>query len=152
MNIASLMDFTEKISGAYARLCQPLLDSFGISRTSFDILLFLANNPQRYTAKDISTVRNIKPNVVSVHVDRLVNEGYLTRQSVREDRRKIRLVCTEKARPIISRGQNMQQVFYEDLISGLTGPEIETFRRCFQVIAGNADAMQSGNPSNLNGR
>lgn len=41
--------------------------------------------------------RKIKANLVSVHVDRLVKEGYLERRAVEGDRRKTELICTQKA-------------------------------------------------------
>ena len=39
--------------------------------------LFLANNPDYKTARDIVEVRHIKANLVSMNVDKLVQEGYL---------------------------------------------------------------------------
>ncbi len=59
--------------------------------------MFLANNPEYKTARDIVEIRKIKANLVSVNVDKLVNEGYLERKPVENDRRKTELVCTKKA-------------------------------------------------------
>lgn len=143
MNMSTLLSFTTRIEGAYEVMCRPLLAQFDISRTSFDILMFLSNNPDRYTAKEISATRNIKANVVSMHVDRLVRDGYLQRQSVEWDRRKVRLVCTEKAQPIIDRGRDMQRAFFLSLVEGLSPEELEGFRFCLQTIAKNADLLQS---------
>ncbi len=139
MNISTLFSFTKKIEGAYEVMCQSILHEFEISKTSFDILMFLSNNLDRFTAKEISCTRNIKANVVSLHVDKLVNDGYLMRQSVEGDRRKIRLVCTEKAQPIVEQGRIMQQQFFSSLIEGLTKEEMDCFKHCFQVIEHNAD-------------
>lgn len=52
-----------------------------------DILLFLANNPEHNTAKDICRMRGHKSGIVSVHVERLVNDGLLERQEMPGDRR-----------------------------------------------------------------
>ena len=41
-------------------------------------------------------MKKIKANLVSVNVDKLVNEGYLERKPVENDRRKTELVCTKK--------------------------------------------------------
>lgn len=143
MSMSSLLTFTTKIEGAYTALCRPVLEEFKISKTSFDILMFLSNNPQCYTAKEISYVRNIKPNVVSLHVEKLVNDGYLERQAVKGDRRKIRLVCTQQAEPVIEKGLSVQQRFYGQLMDGLTQQDLEGFRHCFAVIAHNADLLQT---------
>lgn len=56
-------------------------------------------------------IRKIKANLVSVNVDRLVQEGYLERRAVAGDRRKTQLLCTEKAQPVIARGREVQERF-----------------------------------------
>lgn len=142
MNISGLLGFNKKVDRAYEILCQPLCHEFRISKTALDILLFLYNNPELYTARDISVFRNIKPNVVSLHVDKLVSQGYLLRQPVNGDRRKIRLVCTEKAAPVTQKGRAMQRQFFMQLMNGLSEEELEIFKRCFQVIADNADTLE----------
>lgn len=84
------IEFAEKLSKAYSETCKPLCHELNIPQTAFDILLFLANNPEYKTARDIVEIRKIKANLVSVNVDKLVNEGYLERKSVEGDRRKVK--------------------------------------------------------------
>lgn len=84
---------------AYASAMRPLAEQLSMAQPAVDILLFLANNPGRDTARDICTYRKLKPAIVSFHVDKLAREGYLLRQAVPGDRRKCRLVPTEKAAP-----------------------------------------------------
>ena len=67
-----------------------------LPQTAFDILMFLANNPDYKTASDIVEVRKIKANLVSVNVEKLVRDGYLERKAVEGDRRKVELICTKK--------------------------------------------------------
>ena len=64
--------FARKMSAAYTAVCKPLCQSLHLPQTAFDILMFLGNNPEYSTARDIVEVRQIKANLVSVHVDRLV--------------------------------------------------------------------------------
>ena len=59
---------------------QPLCRREGLASNGVDILLFLANNPGLDTARDICTYRGLKPGIVSFHVEKLVQEGYLLRQ------------------------------------------------------------------------
>lgn len=152
MNVSSLLTFTHKVDAAYTAACHSALNAFGLSRTSFDILMFLNNNPDHYTARDIVTFRNIKANVVSLHVDQLVQEGYLERQQVEHDRRKVRLVCTEKAYPILEAGHRIQRSFYEALVDGLTDEDLQTFRHCFCVMGSNAHQLQLGTKGNNGGK
>lgn len=69
-------EFAEKISRTYSDECRPLCHELKLPQTAFDILMFLANNPEYKTARDIVEIRKIKANLVSVNVDKLVNEGY----------------------------------------------------------------------------
>lgn len=75
-------EFAEKISRTYSDECRPLCHELKLPQTAFDILMFLANNPEYKTARDIVEIRKIKANLVSVNVDKLVNEGYLERKPV----------------------------------------------------------------------
>ena len=91
-----------KFIDAYHNVLQPLGRETGLPPMAMDILLFVANNPDRNTASDICQCRGLKPGIVSVHVDRLVNEGLLVRAEAANDRRKTRLTCTEKAQSVVA--------------------------------------------------
>lgn len=71
------LEFARKTALAYNVICKPLCRELGVTQTAFDILMFLANNPDHKTARDIVEIRHIKANLVSVNVDRLVQEGCL---------------------------------------------------------------------------
>ena len=91
------IEISFKTAQAYSAMCKPLCQELKLPQTAFDILMFLANNPDCTTARDIVEIRKIKANLVSVNVDRLVQEGYLERRAVAGDRRKTQLLYTEKA-------------------------------------------------------
>lgn len=91
------IEYIHKLLDVYNQLCRPLCQQTGIPQTSLDILMFLKNNPQYKNAADIVKIRGIKANLVSIHVERLVQEGYLERREVPGDRRKTELICTRKA-------------------------------------------------------
>ena len=93
------IEFARKTSLAYNRTCKSLCQELKLPQTAFDILMFLANNPEFCTARDIVEVRKLKANLVSVNVDKLVCDGYLERHAIESDRRKTELLCTEKAQP-----------------------------------------------------
>lgn len=123
---------------AYNKLCEPILSEFDIHQVSFDILMFLANNPEFSTAQEISEIRNIKKNLVSVHVDKLVNAGLLQRGTIAGDRRKVALSYTENAKPIIEAGLNMQKVYYEQLTKGISNDKLDIYREIIETMAENA--------------
>ena len=112
-----------------------------LPQTAFDILLFLANNPECDTASDIVELRKIKANLVSVNVNRLVEEGYLRREPVPGDRRKTRLLCTKQAQPIIDKGRALQAQFAARLLSGMSERQRQAFADAAAVINHNLDEI-----------
>lgn len=105
------IEFPNKMAHAYSVMCKPLCQEMKLPQTAFDILMFLSNNPQYKTARDIVEVRKIKANLVSINVDKLVKEGYLERKEVAGDRRKTELICISKADSIIEKGRLVQKAF-----------------------------------------
>ena len=81
------IEFSRKLALAYNAVCKPLCRELGLSKTAFDILMFLGNNPAYKTARDVVELRCLKANLVSVNVDRLVQEGYLIRRQATAARR-----------------------------------------------------------------
>lgn len=142
MKISDYLTLTRDTLNAYYRMCEPILLNYDIPQVSFDILMFLKNNPAHCTAQDISEVRGIKKNLVSVHVDKLVRAGLLQRGAFSGDRRKIALSCTGKAEAIIADGLAMQQEFFQMLFAGVEEEEWKAYRLVNDKIALNTKAMQ----------
>ena len=69
------IEFARKMALAYTAVCRPLCQEMKLPQTAFDILMFLYNNPEYKTARDIVEIRNIKANLVSVNVEKLVQDG-----------------------------------------------------------------------------
>ena len=116
----------------YAAAMQPLCRREGLAPNGVDILLFLANNPGLDTARDVCTYRGLKPGIVSFHVEKLVQEGYLLRQPAPGDRRKCRLV---------QQGRELQETFFRRLARGLEPEDLAAFRRCLEGFRRNLSQM-----------
>lgn len=138
------MEFANKTGLAYSAVCKPLCQRLHLPQTAFDILMFLANNPEHKTARDIVEVRRIKANLVSVNVDKLVQEGYLERRPVASDRRKTELVCTEKAQPIIAEGRRMQNRFFSSMMNGVGKEQLDAFFTTIDTMSRNLDKILEG--------
>lgn len=138
------MEFANKTGLAYSAVCKPLCQKLHLPQTAFDILMFLANNPEHKTARDIVEVRRIKANLVSVNVDKLVQEGYLERRPVASDRRKTELVCTEKAQPIIAEGHRMQNRFFGSMMNGVGKEQLDAFFTTIDTMSRNLDKILEG--------
>lgn len=127
---------------AYHQVLQPLCRESGLPPLAVDILLFAANNPEHAAAKNICKYRGMKPSIVSVHVERLVGEGYLQRQDVPGDRRQTRLICTEKAQPMIARGRALQQRFAERLRQGLSDTDLAALHKAMTLLDDNIEEIR----------
>ena len=142
MNVS--MEFSRKLALAYTAVCKPLCQTLKLPQTAFDILLFLANNPAYQTAADIVEIRKIKANLVSVNVDKLVRDGYLTREPMPGDRRKTRLLCTEKAQPIILQGRQLQTAFLQRLFAHTDQQMQDVFLKTISIMDKNLNELLEG--------
>ena len=139
------VELTKKFMAAYKAAQKKVCKAWNVPEVSLDILLFLANNPEYTTARDIVEVRSIKANLVSQHVERMVREGYLCRKEVQGDRRKRDLSLTEKAMPIIEAGRRMQTDFFETLFHGISEEEKRAFFETMDIMSRNMDKILKGN-------
>ena len=130
-----------RFADAYHAALSPLCAETGLPPAAADILLFLANNPGLDTARDVCTYRGLKPGIVSFHVEKLVQAGYLLRQPAPGDRRKCRLVGTEKAGPVVQQGRELQETFFRRLARGLEPEDLAAFRRCLEGFRRNLSQM-----------
>ena len=139
MNIG--LELIRKFGQAYRIACKPVCKEFGLPQTAFDILMFLGNNPEYKTASDIVEIRNIKANLVSMYVDRLVKEGFLARKEDPNDRRRTLLLFTGKAQPVIEKGKMVQEEFLQSLFENTEKESKENFLKILNVISRNMDRM-----------
>ena len=139
---ARMYSNSSRFSEASRAVLQPLCREAELPALALDILLFIANNPDKSTARDVCQFRGMKPGIVSFHVDRLAAAGLLERRPVPGDRRKTQLVCTEAASDTIRRGRELQKRFAEALLTGLDRESLETFHRCLAAIDVNIDNIR----------
>ena len=132
-----VIDFIKKLSLSYSLACKSLCKEIGLSQTAFDILMFLANNPQYKRASDIVEVRHIKANLVSINVDKLVKDGYLKRVPIESDRRQIELVCLEKSDVVIEKGREVQKNFFNTLFSNVSDEQKKEFTAVMTILNNN---------------
>ena len=139
------LEFARKTALAYNVICKPLCQELNLPQTAFDILMFLGNNPSYRTASDIVEIRHIKANLVSVNVDRLVKEGYLSRQAVRRGPAEngTHLYGTGLARHPAGAG-NCSSAFFERLLKNTDEEAREAFFAAIEIMEKNLDEISGG--------
>ena len=139
----SVMKYAHRLMQLYEAGGRGVRKEFGLSQTAFDIVLFLANNPEYHTARDIVEIRKLKANLVSVNVEKLASDGYLVRNSIPGDRRKIGLYLTEKADPVVEKGREFQQAFLEEVSQGISAEDQDRFFIIMEQVEKNMDRMEN---------
>ena len=129
--------YAKRFEEAYTTAMRPLTVELKMAQPAVDILLFLANNPGMDTARDICTYRQLKPALVSLYIENLVQLGFLAREGVPGDRRKCRLVLTEAAAPVVEKGLARQAAFTARMLEGLSPEELAAGQHCLSVITEN---------------
>lgn len=142
MEKKKFFNFARDLIEAYSERCKPLCKEIQMPQTAFDILMFLANNPDCNTARDIVEIRGLKANLVSMNVEKLVREGFLERIPDTKDRRKIVLVCREKAKPVIEKGRQLQMDFFESLFDGIDEESRGQFYGVLEKLRTNLDHIR----------
>ena len=95
----------------------------------------------RDTARDICTYRQLKPALVSLYVENLVQSGHLRRESVPEDRRKCRLLLTAQALPVVEKGLALQAAFTAQMFAGLSKEDLASGQRCLAAVTQNIQTI-----------
>lgn len=124
----------------YGLLFVPLLEQYGITQLEADILLFLANNPEYDTARDMVEKRRLAKSHISAGIDALVCRGLLERVRRDGNRKTIHLRLTGAAAPIVERGRAIQQQYGALLFSGFSNKETEMLFHLLDRVAENVDA------------
>ncbi len=141
ITIQEMNGHAKKIAIAYEKALSPLSKETDMPHTAISILLFIANNPDFATASNICEMRGLKRPVVSAHVERLVQEGYIERRAVLGDRRKDALVCTGKASKIVEAGRERQIQFATAMLEGISEEDLAVMERCFLKMNANIDRI-----------
>lgn len=131
--------FAQKVLRDYTQTMKPLAKACGCSSTAVDIILFLGNNPAYTLARDIVEIRGIRANLVSMNLETMEKEGYVTIQTSARDRRQKEIHLTQKAQPILEKGQALQSLFFDRIFAGIEPQDQETFVRVFKTIVDNLD-------------
>lgn len=135
----------------YTKYCDhqflPILERTGITMREVHVLLFLANNPDYDTAKDITVLRGISKSQVSQAVDLLAAEGFLTRTPDPVDRRLVHLAISGDGWPLARECQKIQEFCGEQLVRGMTAEETQTLRALFDVVLDNGTRLAEEVPS-----
>lgn len=143
MNPIPFLSLASKTARAYESFCRPVCKKYQLNQTCLDVILFLANNPEYNTARDLCELRGIRSGNASVAIDTLAGRGLLTRLEDPNDRRITRLVLTPEAEAVITDGRESQQQFGSRLVQGVSAQELQICTDTILKLGANISDMIS---------
>lgn len=115
--------FGKKLNQLYQQMLLSAAEQVHLSIPEADVLLFLANSPERCTARDACYYRGFSKAYVSKAVEGLSRRGFLRATPTEADRRLQWLILQPEAEPVIARLHDMQKAFLHTLTEGLSTEE-----------------------------
>lgn len=113
----------------YENSFQDLLEEFGLTRLEAIILLFLHNNPDFNTARDIVELRGLSKSNVSTALEALRLRQYLTTRPDPDSRRVRRIFLREEKRDVVEALARRQQETLGRLTDGFSPEELAEVQR-----------------------
>lgn len=113
----------------YENSFQDLLEKFGLTRLEAVILIFLHNNPDFNTARDIVELRGLSKSNVSTALEALRLRQYLTVRPDPDSRRVRRIFLREEKRDVVEALVRRQQETLGRLTDGFSPEELAEMQR-----------------------
>lgn len=102
---------------------EEIAEELGLAQLEIDILLFLKNNPECNTARDIVNLRGFAKSNVSTAVDSLQKKGYLSVYTDPDNRRIRRLALERSKDGTLDRLLQIQKDSFSCLLKGISEEE-----------------------------
>lgn len=126
-DVGDLMALATQIKKQYSAACKRVCDKYSLTQTEFDIIEYLSLKSPDNTAAHIAKQRQIEKANISTAVERLIEKELLIRVPDASDRRRIRLILTEKAERATREIEHAKEEFIKWLSSLLDEGELKEF-------------------------
>jgi len=107
--------------------------NLGINKTQTNILMFINENNEK-SMSEISLITGLEKSSFTRSVDYLVKNGFVTRNSPENDRRRIKLSLTNKGIKAAKLIKNDFDIYLESLITGFSEKEKNEFFESLDTI------------------
>ena len=115
---------SERMFRIYRSHCAKYCKKMHLNQTALELIVFLGNNPEYNTAKEICEYRGLKKSMVSITIDQLVEKGYMIRETDQRDRRIQHLFLTDKSAPTVKMGKEAQSEIFGSLTTEISREEL----------------------------
>lgn len=108
--------------------------SMGIHRSQHGILMYISRHGGKPCQKDIAEKFEISPAAVAVTIKKLENNGYIQRNSSKDDNRYNELKLTAKGKEIIEKSSEVFKEVDRKTFESFTDEELEQFVAMLEKI------------------
>lgn len=144
LTTSEFLTITNQFQKVYGGKLNQIASAYDMTKVEIDVLLFLYNNPQCDTAKDIVEIRHIAKSYVSKAVDLLVRRGYLTAEEDAADRRMVHLTMLDEAKEVAAQARKAQEEIMIVLFEGITAEEKHVFENILRKMMENMEKDKRG--------
>lgn len=128
----------------HKKMCFEVVMEYHFTPNEILVLMFLSNNPDFDTAKDIAYYRNISKGLIAKSVESLAEQGFLILKKDEKDRRKIHLILSEKSQAVVERIREISKDFQEQLLEGVPEEYLEILDKTSSIMEKNLEKMMEG--------
>ena len=114
-------------------------EKYKLTQNEVEVLIFLYNNPELNTSKDIVKYRWTSKSLVCKSVRSLLDNEYLDPAADYDDGRVMRLIMPEKTREIAKDLAEKEKEFYDLIFAGITDKEMAMIRGFAERLDANLD-------------
>ena len=137
------LGFMSLMKEGYLKSVSSVCEKYDLTSAEFDVLLFLANNPETDTATDIVEKRHMVKSQVSMSVRTLEERGYLARTYKNNNRRTIHLIVCDKAEDAVREGRDALNSAYGTIMQGFSETERELMKKNIVRMTNNLEQYVS---------
>ena len=142
--ISGVLRLQKQVLAAYDTCMAAAAERVGLTKAEADVMLFLANNPQYHTARDVVHHRGFSKTYVSRAVERLEDRGVLVVEASSADRRMQILRLTAEATEPVRRLRRAQLDFFARLTDNLPPDDVAAAWRLLHRIDQRLKQMSGG--------
>lgn len=133
----NFLHLTRQFERLYSKTIQQAAQKHGLSKTEADVLLFLYNNPEYDTARDIVEFRGIAKSYVSKTIELLIQKGFLLAQENENDRRMIHLKLQDNKLDVVRELKHTQEELFTLICRNISDHEREQLSLIFTKLSQN---------------
>jgi len=113
------------------------LEEFGVTETQFNMLDLLSKK-ESHKVTDLAEKMGVKPSAITTMIDRLANNGLVSRRHDDNDRRAVLVSITKEGREVISKFEEKCRSVLKSYLSHLEPNELEALATIYEKL-GNID-------------